>query len=377
MRASNSNKHSRQPIYDWVDKVIDNECKLLSVPISSSFISDYRMGVDKSWLAGITGVNRKTAEREPDVLKALDSVIRSMIDKNILIKGETASSNNARRRLLEWYYGLTFIEKKNIRIRGNSINFKASGFKVTHAERSSETVQSAVKKINLKHNKFIIDNLTLDELVQIGFNLKANRIKVRLRDSGKAPRITDLAPYKERANEWVESVITNSSLLWEIPVVTRRENDNKDYRVSSAWIREKLNIKITTYDRCFDIINSVIPYMIEEGIIIVGENSHALDTRRKLYVWFNSLSDEDKKEIPVRNNRISRTFLNEQIGKNLTSSKVIIDAIDDIHEQLVDIDVLESSDIFICHSDRIELADKNYKQNMKKSTEEWDRFCFR
>lgn len=358
------NKVSRRPIYNWVESVVNNRKKLLLVPITHSFISSYGISVNKTWLENLTGVHRKVAEREAKILVLLDSVIEAMIDEQIVVEGESASSNNVRRKILEWYYSLSDDKKLEIPMHRNGINLKkVTGF-IINNERTSIAVKSVLKQINYEQKLLINKCMTKEEIAEKYYKIK----KKKLIDDKR----NHFRRFEKTIACWANGVIDKNIGIWEIPIATRIVGGKCKYLVSQNWIINKLNITQYAYRINSDVIHSVIPRMIEKKVIIEGENARCINYRRNLYNWFHSLSDADKKILPIFNNKISYKYLHEKFRVTYISD-AIKNTLDDIHKKLEALSVVESSETYITYTQRLDMVNKDFHADKKRKSEDWIR----
>jgi len=104
----------------------------------------------------------------------------------------------------------------------------------------------------------------------------------------------------EYINTWVEKVKSNRRSLLSVQL-----SQNGEPSVSPSYLERELETNSSVLTSRKEAFDSIIGKMIEETIIIPGYNSISNEWRRKLLNWYESLSDEDKRNIPIVANKIS------------------------------------------------------------------------
>lgn len=66
-----------------------------------------------------------------------------------------------------------------------------------------------------------------------------------------------------------------------------------------TYLTRELGCEVNVYRSRADIINTVLQKMIDENIVVLGHPSIANEWRRKLLLWYEGLSETEKKEIPI------------------------------------------------------------------------------
>lgn len=108
-------------IAEWVSSVIQNVDALWQIPISQANTPP-KINVDVNYLACTLGISKNSASQYS---KLTHSIINKMIEEEILLipDGSYALAEiNARRKLLNWYRGLSLENKKQLPIFGNKIS---------------------------------------------------------------------------------------------------------------------------------------------------------------------------------------------------------------------------------------------------------------
>lgn len=139
--------------------------------------------------------------------------------------------------------------------------------------------------------------------------------------SNSIEELPESAKYSKRKKR-TESEITESISTWAENVKSSRRSllsvqlsQNGEPAVSTSYLERELETHNNTLTLRKEVFDSIISKMIEEKIIIPGYNSISNEWRRKLLNWYESLSDEDKRNIPIVANTISvRRCLNKIEG---------------------------------------------------------------
>ncbi|WKT72884.1 MULTISPECIES: site-specific integrase [Acinetobacter] len=108
-------------IAEWVSSVIQNVDALWQIPISQANTPS-KINVDVNYLVCTLGISKNSASKYS---KLTYSIINKMIEEEILLipDGSYALAEiNARRKLLNWYRGLSLENKKQLPIFGNKIS---------------------------------------------------------------------------------------------------------------------------------------------------------------------------------------------------------------------------------------------------------------
>ena len=115
-----------------------------------------------------------------------------------------------------------------------------------------------------------------------------------------------------RRKKRLESAITEEIQQWATAKMESRKSllciqlsQKGEPSIAYSYLEKELNTGGNVFRSRSDIFDVVLQKMIEEKIVIVGHNSIANEWRRKLLCWFEGLSDEEKKQIPIVANTIS------------------------------------------------------------------------
>lgn len=104
-----------QEIQAWANIVKSCRSTLLSVQLNQRG----KLSISLGWIEKQLNVNQNFFRSKTEIF---DSIIKCMIDENIIIPGHSSIANEWRRKLLCWYEGLSDDEKLNIPIVANKIS---------------------------------------------------------------------------------------------------------------------------------------------------------------------------------------------------------------------------------------------------------------
>ncbi|MBD1564298.1 site-specific integrase [Vibrio sp. SA48] len=343
-------------ISEWVETVIKDIDFLWCIPVYSTKLNHYGMGINKSWLEKQVPVHRKAAERNPLIQAQLDRVIQAMIDADILIEGESSGANEARRLLLSEYNQLSKSEKASLRLKeGMPLFSKVVKSHSYRKFRSSKAIQLAFKQIRRDYRSIVRKNYS---------GTQRNKTERQVAED-----------YRKPIRKWVKRVSRKSTLLWKIPVVTKKVNKDgcNHYAVSAEWARNAFGITVATYNTLKYEINAVIPLMIEAGIVYIDEPAGATNARRELFLWFDGLTQNQLREIPIYNNKVSRAYLSEICtGYSIyKQSLAVSDVLKKIHNELCSKGIVEPDEVFLSYSQRRELQDKEFRIKRDEKSQYW------
>lgn len=378
--------HYRKPLFDWANDVLADPEKLWRVPLYASSKSQYGMQVNASWLEDRTGVHRKVAKTDPKIFALLERVVEAMIDAKIVVEGESATANNVRRRILGWYRQLTVEEKLRLPTRSGNIVVE----RILRHITGISSVVVTTKPVALAIESISEDLRALNPDVQEQY-AAARRKKIdRLSQSKNGSRSvilgSDRGPrkprktrirtglYKAPIEKWLKRAMKRPNLLWGIAIAAERDalTGDVDYRVSAQWAMRAFNLTKGAYLAHRKLLNSVIPVMMDHGVIVPGERALDVNAKRRLRLWFDSLSEEEKRRIPIRNNKISRQYLVEKLG-TWSTSRSFKEAMADIHAALVGLGALEPEKSFLSYSAKVQLRDKSRNPQREAKSQAWVR----
>lgn len=375
----------KQVYFKWVNNVLSDVDRLWEIPIANATVGGYGFSINKSWLSSQTGVQRKAFTRN-EYIHDINRVINAMIDAGIILLGETAESNDIRRRLLRWYRKLSIEEKLQIKTRYRKVSIKdlnrmelfGSLSKNIHEKPVVEAICEISEELrNLKasystsentrrfnhqssyHIKKLRKKYNFENLSESAFNKKSLKKRFNPKDY--------IVPIKK----WLKRVQKNKKLLKFIPIYSKQTNQGIDYQVSKKWFKQAFGgVSDIVYNSNRDQINTVIGLMIQEGLIQDGSSVYIMNKRKKIAEWFNNLTSEEKLNIPIYSNKISRVFLASQVG-SLPNLSLLKNEFKVIEDELINLRVIMPKGSYLTESKKRELFDKNFKIRRKEIADEW------
>ena len=103
-----------------------------------------------------------------------------------------------------------------------------------------------------------------------------------------------------------EDVITQSIKAWAEKVKSNRESlltvqlsQRGDISIAYTYLERELGCAGAVFASRADIIDTVLQKIIDENIVVLGHPTIANEWRRKLLLWYEGLSEEEKRDIPV------------------------------------------------------------------------------
>lgn len=378
-------KDEKQVFFDWVNHVLTDVDRLWEIPIANATVGDYGFSVNKSWLSTLTGIQRKAFTRD-EFIHDINRIIKAMIDAGVILLGETAESNEVRRRLLDWYRKLSKEQKLKIKTRNGKVSLKhlnrmklfGSLSKNIHAK----SVNTAICEISIELRKLQASNL-IGEHTR-GFNYQNSkhfdklRIKYNQKKLGESnfnnkikKKRFNSSDYIVPIKKWFKRVKKNKRLLKSIPIYSQQTEEGIIYQVSKKWFKQAFGgVSDFVYDSNKEQINNVIDLMIQEGLIQKGSSVYIINKRKKISNWFNNLTLEQKLNIPIHSNKISKSFLASQVGA-LPNKELILNELKVIEDELLLLGLTVPKEEYLTNSEKVKLFDKNFKIRRKEIGEEW------
>lgn len=375
----------KQAYFDWVNHVLNDIDRLWEIPIANATGGEFGFSINKSWLSEQTGVQRKAFTRN-EYIHDLNRVLKAMIDTGIILLGETAESNDVRRRLLHWYHNLTDEQKLEIKIRHGKVSIKHLNrmklFGSLSKNIHTKSVNTAILEISADLRRLQARNL-IGENTR-GFNYENSKYFDDLRSkynqkkldksyfSKKTPKKKfNPNDYIVPIKKWLKRVKKNKRLLKSISIYAKQTNNGLIYKVSKKWFKQAFGgVTDIVYDANQEQINSVIALMIQEGLIQDGSSVYVINKRNKISSWFNNLTLEQKLNIPIYSNKISNSFLTSQVG-SLPNKELILNELKVIEDELLRLGLTVPKDKYLTASEKVKLFDKNFKTKIKQVSDEW------
>lgn len=107
-----TNKYdANQRVISWVEKLLNDQQRLLSLPLSKDTKSSWNVNLKSHFIAKEASVTISEAQRRRHLTLPL---IEKMSKLDIIIKNATSRENIVRHRILDWYNQLTFDNKTNL-----------------------------------------------------------------------------------------------------------------------------------------------------------------------------------------------------------------------------------------------------------------------
>ncbi|WP_262377909.1 site-specific integrase [Pseudomonas lundensis] len=110
------------------------------------------------------------------------------------------------------------------------------------------------------------------------------------------------ADINEAIEAWADNIKSSRQNL-----LTVQLSQNGEPSVSPTFLEKALGTTQNTLTSRAYIFESIVERMIEEQIVVPGQNSISNEWRRKLLCWYESIPEEEKKDIPIVKNSISVT----------------------------------------------------------------------
>ncbi len=163
-----------------------------------------------------------------------------------------------------------------------------------------------------------------------------------------------------RLSEWVERVVTDENILWTIPIA--KKGNTYGMSVNLRWLSNHLKISLNLTYQNSKLVNPVNDALEKLGIILPGRPAAQCDIRRKILHWYNNLSLEQKKELPISGNRLMRWGALGKIvshGDLARGYQLVGETLDFIHSDLMKCGVLNPHYLTV--------AERKIKRNEKAS----------
>lgn len=172
---------------------------------------------------------------------------------------------------------------------------------------------------------------------------------------------------KEAINDFVDHMLKHTNQLVALPLSNHHESP-WGVNILSDYIAKKVSITINAAQCRKHLTLPLIEKMVEMKIILKGASSKENIIRQKILYWYSELNLEEKKLLPrmaTLPNNISLSSLGPEQGhwaNAATLHEYIANTIDEIHEDLLRLGIIESS--FKKVGDRKRNSTKNIKSNI-------------
>lgn len=354
-----------QRFLDWISEVLNDENNLWEIPIANASIGEFGFSINKSWLTTKTGIQRKAFTRH-FYTKELDRVLNRMIEAEIILVGETAESNDIRRRLLGWFRKLNHQQKVDLHIHKGKICIKSLNRMKIFGSLSKNINEKSVKNAIL----FISNQLrkikrkqTSSELIDLDNSvLKKNSPKKRL----------DVNEFTLAIKKWLKRLRNYKSNIYAIEIKSKRTGKDITYQVSKKWFLRAFKASDAVFYGNYDLINQAVEMMIQRGVIEIGTSVFVINKRKKILDWFNSLTIEEKLKIPIYSNRISRAYLETKVG-SLSNISFFKKELQIIANELLELGLTVHETSFLTESQKRKLSDKSFLSKKLEKSNDWIR----
>lgn len=161
-------------------------------------------------------------------------------------------------------------------------------------------------------------------------------------DESKRPKRTE-DDITRSIEAWAEKIKSNRESLLTVQLSQRGE-----ISIAYTYLERELGCAGTVFVSRADIINTVLQKMIDENIVVLGHPTIANEWRRKLLLWYEGLSESEKKDIPIVAQVISsKASLYKMEGvKNLKWARakfpLVAQTYDEIIADLIKLGVIDS-----------------------------------
>lgn len=287
----------------WAESVLGSREKLLEVKLAQKG----RFAVSVAYLSNLTGLGVD----ELYTLNEMPQILQAMTDEGIIVAGYNVLDCDKRRRLLRWYEGLDDKQKLGAELHGDRVKH------VGYLDQFPDLAEI---------NPSELYNLTRTE---IGQDILRRRAEV----AASSARMSSIE-VQRRVNEWREDVLSSREKL-----LTVQLNASGPLAVSVLYLSEQLGVSKWALNK-YNEMPDVIEAMKKEGIILSDYMSSECEKRRRLLRWYEGLSEQEKRSIPLFGNRVKQKGYLDQIpelkGLLTTSMQQLVNlTLDEISKDLV------------------------------------------
>lgn len=171
----------------------------------------------------------------------------------------------------------------------------------------------------------------------------------------------------EKLNEYIATLKSNRELLWLVKL--DRWSNSKRYKsqVSYSFLSENLGISKSVLSKSsYKVqINEITKLLILEKVILPEYGPSVLNMRRRLMLWWKSLTEKDKRSLDIFGNRIqiSKYVENLRTGKGY---ELLKEEIEVIHGELLDMGVLDAGYVPVKNRDKLRNSKFHEMQSANK-----------
>jgi len=168
---------------------------------------------------------------------------------------------------------------------------------------------------------------------------------------------------------YIDNCKKQPELLWDIPISGNASN----VMPSRIYLSDKLSATSAQLSNqkshAKPLVNKLKTLMINEGVIVNGHSSSALELRRNTLNWWRKLTINQKKELKVFGNSVcfNDYIQNWRGGKGY---EIISDVKASINKEMIEVGLLSSD--YTVVKNRSELRDKNFLPDAQKRTNRWN-----
>jgi hypothetical protein len=142
--------------------------------------------------------------------------------------------------------------------------------------------------------------------------------------------------------EWVEKMLLQPEKLLMLPLSSNKESMS-GVGIDNEFVSERLSI---SYGESYKRKNLTLPLvekMVELGIVVLDVTTRENITRQRILWWYKNLSLEDKKNLPIRNNKVFLKSLGRAQANWVNWAfqyELISKTIDEIHKDLYQLEII-------------------------------------
>lgn len=325
-----ANKYdANQRVTSWVGKLLNDQQRLLSLPLSKDTKSPWNVNLESHFIAKEASVTISEAHRRRHLTLPL---IEKMSKLDIIIKDATSRENIVRHRILDWYNQLTFDNKTNLprsKSCSDNICLRSIGKEQSNWLYEVDKYQLIAKTIDEVHEDLL-------KLGVIGPHFK--RLETR------EPREKNA---KNLIIRWVSETIDDIETLWNIPIT--KANTPLGFNISTQYLLEAIGLSYSSAYEYRYLAYPLIERMVEQGVLVTQGSSkeiQGIEIRKRLSNWYRRLSKDDKLSLPIFANKISlKRIPSDQrpINKSDFRYSAVKEAWQLIHADLEELGVIDAN----------------------------------
>lgn len=162
----------------------------------------------------------------------------------------------------------------------------------------------------------------------------------------KNNEIREIKDVASRISDWVSSVLEDTDTLSQIPI--SKADTPLKFNVSVSYLVSTLGISENSAYKHRDLLSPVIHKMIDEKILVITDDKNTIagiEASRKLRNWYQGLTLEDKKKLPIFGNKISLGKIPKEqcpITRHHLSFSNVKEAWNEIHQDLEEKEIVKA-----------------------------------